>query len=98
MPRGSIPRFLRSFSFAALRHCIIAGGAGKARESKFCSGRMHFGGQQCVRGSAAQRAIASALECDPNLRLSNLKNLTPFRQSEDFARFADGLSKAGLPD
>jgi len=50
------------------------------------------------RLEAAQRAIASALECDPNLRLSNLKNLTPFRQSEDFARFADGLSKAGLPD
>jgi TolB-like protein len=49
------------------------------------------------RLEAAQRAIAGALESDPGLRLSNLKNLTPFRRSEDFALFADGLSKAGLP-
>lgn len=49
------------------------------------------------RLEAAQRAIAGALECDPDLRRSNLKNLTPFRRSEDFALFADGLSKAGLP-
>jgi TolB-like protein len=50
------------------------------------------------RIEAAQRAIAGALECDPVLRLSNLTNLTPFERSEDFALFADGLSKAGLPD
>jgi hypothetical protein len=50
------------------------------------------------RIEAAQRAIAGALECDPGLRLSNLKNLTPFERSEDFALFADGLGKAGLPD
>jgi len=49
------------------------------------------------RIEAAQRTIARALECDPGLRLSNLKNLTPFERSEDFALFADGLSKAGLP-
>jgi DNA-binding winged helix-turn-helix (wHTH) protein len=49
------------------------------------------------RIEAAQRAITRALECDPGLRLSNLKNLTPFERSEDFALFADGLSKAGLP-
>jgi TolB-like protein len=50
------------------------------------------------RIEAAERAIARALECDPGLRLSNLKNLTPFERAEDFALFADGLSKAGLPD
>jgi TolB-like protein/tetratricopeptide (TPR) repeat protein len=50
------------------------------------------------RPEAAQRAIAGALECGPDLRLSNLKNLTPFVRSEDFALFADGLRKAGLPD
>jgi TolB-like protein/tetratricopeptide (TPR) repeat protein len=50
------------------------------------------------RIEAAQRAVRRALECDPGLRLSNLKSLTPFERSEDFALFADGLSKAGLPD
>jgi tetratricopeptide (TPR) repeat protein len=35
---------------------------------------------------------------DPNLRLSNLKRLLPTRRQEDFARWADGLRKAGLPD
>ena len=50
------------------------------------------------RIEAAYRAIAGVLECDPSLRLSNLANLTPFERSEDFALFADGLRKAGLPD
>jgi hypothetical protein len=34
----------------------------------------------------------------PELRISNLENLIPLRRSEDFARFADGLRKAGLPE
>ena len=50
------------------------------------------------RIETAQRAIAGALACDPGLRLSNLRNQTPFERSEDFALFADGLGKAGLPD
>jgi TolB-like protein len=50
------------------------------------------------RLETAQRAIAGALECDPDLRRSNLKNLTPLARSKDFALFADGLRRAGLPD
>ena len=45
----------------------------------------------------AQRAMSRALECDPDLHASNLRDLAPFRRAEDFAAFAKGLRKAGLP-
>jgi TolB-like protein len=45
----------------------------------------------------AQRAMSRALECDPNLNASNLRDLAPFRRAEDFTTFASGLLKAGLP-
>jgi TolB-like protein len=46
----------------------------------------------------AQRGMARALECDPDLHASNLKELTPFRRAKDLAAFAKGLRKAGLPE
>jgi TolB-like protein/Tfp pilus assembly protein PilF len=46
----------------------------------------------------ARRAMALALERSPELRASNLINSTPFRRAEDFAKFAEGLRKAGLPE
>jgi TolB-like protein len=46
----------------------------------------------------AQKAMARALECDPDLHASNLRDLAPFRRAEDFATFAKGLRKAGLPE
>lgn len=46
----------------------------------------------------AQTGMAQALECSPDLRASNLKDLAPFRRAEDLARFANGLRKAGLPE
>jgi TolB-like protein len=46
----------------------------------------------------AQRGLARALECNPDLRASNLKDLAPFRRTEDLATFTEGLRKAGLPD
>jgi TolB-like protein len=46
----------------------------------------------------AQKAMARALERSPDLRASNLINLTPFRRAEDLATFAKGLRNAGLPD
>jgi tetratricopeptide (TPR) repeat protein len=49
------------------------------------------------RPEPAQKAMARALECNPDLRTSNLKDLAPFRRAEDFATFAGGLRKAGLP-
>lgn len=46
----------------------------------------------------ARKAIARARECNPDLRISNLKDLAPFRRAEHVALFADGLREAGLPD
>jgi hypothetical protein len=39
------------------------------------------------------------LELDPARRISNLKEVLPFlRRPEDFAKYVDGLRKAGLPE
>jgi TolB-like protein/tetratricopeptide (TPR) repeat protein len=46
----------------------------------------------------AQGAMSRALECDPHLRASNLRDLAPFRRAEDFAAFAGALREAGLPE
>ncbi len=50
------------------------------------------------RMEEAQMALARARHLDPGLRLSNLKDrVGPFR-AKDFARFAEGLRLAGLPE
>ena len=46
----------------------------------------------------ARKFMARVRELDPTLRLSNLGDLYPFRRPEDFARWQDGLRKAGLPE
>ena len=46
----------------------------------------------------AQKAMTRALELNSDLRASNLRDLAPFRRAEDFATFAKGLRKAGLPE
>jgi TolB-like protein/class 3 adenylate cyclase len=62
-----------------------------------------------VRGASASYALAGRLddarkfmvrmrEIDPALRLSNLKDLLPLRRAADFAKWADALRKAGLPE
>jgi TolB-like protein len=50
------------------------------------------------RPEQAKRGLALLLECNPGLRASNLKDLLPFRRTEDLAAFAEGLRKAGLPE
>jgi tetratricopeptide (TPR) repeat protein len=50
------------------------------------------------RMEEAHKAMARLRESDPTLHISNLKNLLPLRRPEDFARFAEGLRKAGLPE
>jgi TolB-like protein len=50
------------------------------------------------RREPAQKAMARALEFNPDLRVSNLSDLAPFRRAEDLATFAIGLRKAGLPE
>jgi TolB-like protein len=46
----------------------------------------------------AQTSMALILKCNPGLRSSNLRELAPFRRAEDFARFTEGLQRAGLPE
>lgn len=46
----------------------------------------------------AKQAIQRLHELEPSLRVSNLKDWLPIQRPEDFARFADGLRLAGLPE
>ena len=46
----------------------------------------------------ARNAMSRMRERDPSLRVSNLKDLAPLRRPEDFARWAEGLRMAGLPE
>jgi TolB-like protein/tetratricopeptide (TPR) repeat protein len=46
----------------------------------------------------AAKAMARLRELDPSLRLSNLRDVIPLRKPEHFARLAEGLRKAGLPE
>jgi TolB-like protein/Flp pilus assembly protein TadD len=52
----------------------------------------------CGRMENAQQAIIRIREADPTLRISNLRDLEPLRRPEQFAIWADGMRKAGLPD
>jgi TolB-like protein len=46
----------------------------------------------------AEKIMARLRQIDPALRVSNLKDLTPYRRPEDMAKFAEAMRKAGLPD
>ena len=46
----------------------------------------------------AQKAMARMRQFDPELRVSNLEDRLPQLRPEDFARYAEGLRKAGLPE
>ena len=46
----------------------------------------------------ARTAMTRLRELYPLLRVSKLEELFPLRQSEDIARWAEGLRKAGLPE
>jgi TolB-like protein/class 3 adenylate cyclase len=46
----------------------------------------------------ARQAMSRLRQIDPALRISNLEHWFPLRRSEDFARWAESLRKAGLPD
>jgi TolB-like protein/class 3 adenylate cyclase len=93
---------------AALAH-FVAGRYGEAwpLAERACRERPHFLG--AVRVAAATNAlagrlneaqwfIARALQLDPELRISNLKNRVTWFRPEDFAKYAEALRKAGLPE
>jgi TolB-like protein/DNA-binding SARP family transcriptional activator/Tfp pilus assembly protein PilF len=50
------------------------------------------------RTAEAARAMARLRQIDPELRLSNLKDLLTLRRSADFAKWEEGLRRAGLPE
>ncbi len=50
------------------------------------------------RMDKAKQAMQRLHELDPSLRVSNLKDWLPIQRPEDFARFAEGLRLAGLPE
>ena len=50
------------------------------------------------RTNDARQAMQRLRQLDPALRISNLKDWLPAHRPEDFATFADGLRKAGLPE
>lgn len=50
------------------------------------------------RQDEAQRAMQRLRQLDPALHVSTLKDWLPIRRPEDFARWTDGLRKAGLPE
>jgi TolB-like protein len=61
--------------------------------------RMAAASHACAdRMEEAQKAIARIRQIDPELRVSGLIDVVPFRGSNDFARYVEGLRKAGLPE
>src|SRR6516165_1002890 len=46
----------------------------------------------------AQEAMGRMRQIDPALRITTLSDFYPFRGTEDCARYAEGLRKAGLPE
>jgi tetratricopeptide (TPR) repeat protein len=50
------------------------------------------------RLTKARELMAHLREADPSLTISGLNELNPFRRSKDFAKWVDGLRKAGLPN
>jgi hypothetical protein len=50
------------------------------------------------QSGAARKAMVLVRHYDPQLRLSNLKELLSDLRPTEFAKWADGLRKAGLPE
>ena len=46
----------------------------------------------------ARNAVATVRRLDPELRVSNLRSVISYLQAPDFAKWVDGLRKAGLPE
>lgn len=50
------------------------------------------------RMEEARRIVSQLLVADPALRCANLRERFPIKRDEDFARWTEGLRKAGLPE
>jgi adenylate cyclase len=88
--------------FASGRHDEALSWAEKAIQlhSSFVGTIRIFAASSALTGrlEEARQAIARVRSIAPALRVSNLKNVVPFRQPEHLEKYADGLRKAGLPE
>jgi adenylate cyclase len=95
-------------NFTAIAH-FYAGRHDEARQlaEKVCRKNPSFLGAHRVAAASnacvgrledARRFIARALQLDPEMRLSNLKDRIGWHRPEDFARLVEALRKAGLPE
>jgi tetratricopeptide (TPR) repeat protein len=88
--------------FLAGRYDMASSCAEKAMRDKpdFLLAIYIFAASNALAGrlEPAQKGVARARECNPDLRTSNLGDLAPFRRAEDLALFAKGLREAGLPE
>ena len=50
------------------------------------------------RTEQAHSAMTLVRQIDPSLRMANLRDWFPIRRPQDFARWAEGLRNAGLPE
>jgi TolB-like protein/tetratricopeptide (TPR) repeat protein len=88
--------------FFAARYDEVSSWAEKAlrEQPNYVQGmRMSAAGHALAgRLEEAQKAMACMRQFDPELRISNLKDVIGFFGSDDFARYAEALRKAGLPE
>jgi TolB-like protein/class 3 adenylate cyclase len=88
--------------FLAGRYDAASSWAEKAlqQNSNFLPGLRMAAASHALSGRLvqAQKALTRMRQIDPELRISNLAELVPFRAAQDFARYVDGLRKAGLPE
>ena len=88
--------------FFATRYDEMSSWAEKALQERpnYIQGmRMAAAGQALAgRLEEAQKMMARMRQIDPELRVSNLKNVIGFFGSDDLARYSEGLRKAGLPE
>ena len=92
---------VRAFLRRPLRRSVGMGREGLPGAAEHPRDLAHRRGQQRAGGPAGggRKAVARPLELDPDLRVSNLKDrIGTFRRPEDFAKYAEGLRKAGLPE
>ena len=95
-------------NIAALAH-FLAGRYDEAWQlaEKACRKQPYFlgairvaaaGNAAAGRPDNARKWLARALQLDPELRVSNLKDRVSWFRPEDFAKYVEALRKAGLPE
>ena len=102
------PQFFVMQAIAAYAH-FVAGRYAEAlswaqravfQRSDYVTGLRALAASAAMTGHEGQAsdAISRLLVLDPDLRLSNLKDVIPLQKPEDLSRMAEALRRAGLPE